>query len=91
MEHPHDWRKFDDSYNNLVPVPDSNCLELTVPRYDSQSPQYFTWIERDLGQCALALLKHYEDPESEVLSRTFYAVSAKSNYTQFASTLQQGM
>lgn len=79
------------NYNNLVPVPDSNCLELTVPRYDSQSPQYFTWIERDLGQCALALLKHYKDPESEVLSRTFYAVSSKSNYTQFASTLQQAL
>ncbi|KAG2342315.1 hypothetical protein BDR05DRAFT_964275 [Suillus weaverae] len=59
--------------------------------YDSQSPQYFTWIERDLGQCALALLKHYKDPESDVLSRTFYAVSAKVNYTQFASILQQAL
>ncbi|KAG1826604.1 hypothetical protein EV424DRAFT_1537320 [Suillus variegatus] len=48
-------------------------LELTVARYNAQSPQYFTWVERDLNQCALALLKHYKDPESEVLSRTFYA------------------
>ncbi|KAG1729146.1 hypothetical protein EDB19DRAFT_130786 [Suillus lakei] len=79
------------NYNNLVPVPDSNCLELNVPRYDPHSPQYFTWIEWDLGQCALALLKHYQDPESEVLSCTFYAVSAKSSYTQFASILQQAL
>lgn len=78
-------------YNNLVPVPDSDRFELNVPRYDSQSPQYVTWVERDLGQCALALLKHYKDPESEVLSRTFYAVSAKLNYTQFASILQQAL
>ncbi|KAG1786837.1 uncharacterized protein HD556DRAFT_1539393 [Suillus plorans] len=61
-------------------------LELTVARYDAHTPQYFTWVERNLGQCALALLKHYKDPESEVLSRTFYAVSAKLNYTQFASS-----
>lgn len=79
------------NYNVLVPVPESNCLELNVPRYDPQSPQYITWVERDLGQCALALLKHYKDPESEVLSCTFYAVSAKLNYTQFASILQQAL
>lgn len=78
-------------YNILAPVPDSDRLEVTVARYDAQSPQYFTWVERDLGQCALALLKHYKDPESEVLSRTFYAVSAKLNYTQFASILQQAL
>ncbi|KAG1862807.1 hypothetical protein DFJ58DRAFT_227418 [Suillus subalutaceus] len=79
------------NYNILDSVPDSDCLELSVPKYDSQSPQYFTWVERDLGQCALALLKHYEDLESDVLSRTFYAVSAKLNYTQFASILQQAL
>ncbi|KAG2051922.1 hypothetical protein BDR06DRAFT_1010039 [Suillus hirtellus] len=78
-------------YNILAPVLDSDRLEATVARYDAQSPQYFTWVEWDLGQCALALLKHYKDPESEVLSRTFYAVSAKLKYTQFASILQQAL
>ncbi|KAG1902120.1 NAD(P)-binding protein, partial [Suillus fuscotomentosus] len=48
-------------------------LELTVARHDAQTPEYFTWFERGLNQCALALLKHYKDPESEVISRTFYA------------------
>ncbi|KAG2136664.1 hypothetical protein DEU56DRAFT_805254 [Suillus clintonianus] len=79
------------NYNNLVSVPDSNCLEVNVPKYDLQSPQYFTWVERDLGQCTLALLKHYKDRDSEVLSRTFYAVSEKLNYTQFASILQEAL
>ncbi|OAX42637.1 NAD(P)-binding protein [Rhizopogon vinicolor AM-OR11-026] len=79
------------NYNNLVPAPDSTGLELTVPRYDPHSPQYITWIERDLGQCAVALLKHYEDRGSEVLSQTFYAVSAKLSYTRFASILQQAL
>ncbi|KAG1753605.1 uncharacterized protein EDB91DRAFT_407413 [Suillus paluster] len=79
------------NYNNLVPVPDSDCLELTVPRYDPHSPQYIIWVERDLGQCALALLKHYKDCESEVLSHTFYAASAKLSYTQFASILQRAL
>lgn len=79
------------NYNTLVPVQDSDRLELTVARYNAHSPQYFTWVERDLGQCALALLKHYNDSDSEVLSRTFYAVSAKSSYTQFAAILQQAL
>jgi len=77
------------NYNSLVPVPDSDGLKLTVPRYDPHSPQYITWVERDLGQCALALLKHYKDRESEVLSQTLCAVSAKLSYTQFTSILQQ--
>jgi len=79
------------NYNNLVPAPDSTGLELTVPRYDPHSPQYITWVERDLGQCAVALLKQYEDCGSEVLSQTFYAVSAKLSYTRFASILQQAL
>ncbi|KAG2136671.1 hypothetical protein DEU56DRAFT_358182 [Suillus clintonianus] len=79
------------NYNALMPVLDSDCLELTAARYDPQSPQYFTWVERDLGQCALALLKQYKDRDSEVLSRTFYAISAKLNYTQFASILQEAL
>ena len=79
------------SYDCLAPVRDSDGLKLTVPRSDPHFPQYFTWVERDLGQCALALLKHYKDCESEVLSQTFYAVSAKLSYTQFTSILQQGM
>lgn len=78
-------------YNILAPVPDSNRLELTVAKYDPHSPQYFTCIERDLGQCALALLNHYKDSESDVLSRTFYAISDKMSYTQFASILQQAL
>ncbi|KAJ8586332.1 NAD(P)-binding protein [Rhizopogon salebrosus TDB-379] len=77
--------------HSLVSVPDSDGLELIVPRSDPHFPQYFTWVERDLGQCALALLKHYKDCESEVLSQTFYAVGAKLSYTQFASILQQGL
>ncbi|KAG2117276.1 uncharacterized protein F5147DRAFT_305941 [Suillus discolor] len=40
-------------YNILAPVPDSDRLELTVARYDAQSPQYFTWVERDLGHAKL--------------------------------------
>lgn len=72
---------------------DSTGLELTVPGYDTHSPQYINWVERDLGQCAVALLKRYEDCGSEVLSKTFSAVSVKLGqaHTQFACILQQGM
>ncbi|KAH7928633.1 NAD(P)-binding protein [Leucogyrophana mollusca] len=79
------------NYGNLVASSDASSFELTVPRYDPKSSQYMTWVEQDLGQCALALLKHYEDREGEVLDHTFYAVSAKMDYTELAEVLQKAI
>ncbi|KIJ61553.1 hypothetical protein HYDPIDRAFT_115710 [Hydnomerulius pinastri MD-312] len=79
------------NYYNLTRSSDSSSYELIVPKYDPSSAQYITWVERDLGQCALALLKHYKDSEADVLDETFYAVSEKMTYTQFASVLQKAL
>ncbi|EGO03840.1 hypothetical protein SERLA73DRAFT_119473 [Serpula lacrymans var. lacrymans S7.3] len=76
------------NYQNLVQSQDSSSFEVVVPRYDAHSPQYITWIERDLGQCALALLKNYDSRKDEILDNTFYAVSEKMTYTQLADILQ---
>ncbi|KAH7913128.1 hypothetical protein BJ138DRAFT_1003031 [Hygrophoropsis aurantiaca] len=79
------------NYGNLVASSDSSSFELTVPRYDPGSPQYITWVERDLGQCVLVLLKHYEERKEDIWDQTFYAVSAKMDYTKFAEVLQDGI
>ena len=78
------------SYNCLAPTADGSSYELTIPIYDPNSPQYFTWVERDLGQCVLALLKHYKDDSAKILGETFYAVSDKMNYTDYAKTIEKG-
>lgn len=78
------------SFNCLTPTPDSSSYELTIPKFDANSPQYFTWIERDLGQCVLALLKHYKDDSAHILGETFYAVSDKMSYTDYANVIEKG-
>ncbi|KAG8216856.1 hypothetical protein J3R82DRAFT_7119 [Butyriboletus roseoflavus] len=74
----------------LTLTSDSSSYELTIPKYDPNSPQYFAWIERDLGQCVLALLKHYKDDSAHILGETFYVVSDKMNYTDYANVIERG-
>ena len=78
------------SLNYLTQTSDSSSYELTIPNYDPNSPQYFTWVERDLGQCALALLKHYKNDSAHILGETFYAVSDKMNYTDYVNVIEKG-
>ncbi|KAH7886928.1 hypothetical protein F5I97DRAFT_1936520 [Phlebopus sp. FC_14] len=79
------------NFNCLTSSSDSSSFQLTIPKYDPHSQQYMTWVDRDLGQCALALLKNYKNSEAGVLGETFYAVSDKLSYTQYASLLQQAL
>ncbi|KAF9237366.1 hypothetical protein BU15DRAFT_88804 [Melanogaster broomeanus] len=79
------------SYNHLTLSPDSSSYELTVPKYDPNSPQYITWVERDLGQCILSLLKHYQDSSAGILDETLYAVSEKMTYTEYAAVIQKAL
>ena len=74
----------------MAPTPDSSSYELTIPKFDPKSPQYFTWVERDAGQCVLALLKHYKDESAHIVGETFYAVSDKMNYTEYANEIGKG-
>ena len=74
----------------MTPTPDSSSYELTIPKFDPKSPQYFTWVERDAGQCVLALLKHYKDESAHIVGETFYAVSDKMSYTEYANEIGKG-
>jgi hypothetical protein len=78
------------SFGYLTLSPDSSSYNLTIPKYDLNSTQYFTWVERDLGQCVLALFKHYKDSSAGILDETFYAVSEKMTYPEFATVIEKG-
>jgi len=77
--------------NYLTPTSDSSSYELTIPKYDPNSPQYFTWVERDLGQCVLALLKHYKDDSAHILGETFYAIGDKMSFTDYANVIEKAV
>ncbi|KAF8438110.1 hypothetical protein L210DRAFT_3405291 [Boletus edulis BED1] len=77
------------NFNYLTLTSDSSSYELTIPKYDPDSPQYFSWIERDLGQCVLALLKHYKDDSPQILGETFHAVSDKMSYTDYVNEIEK--
>ncbi|KAG9313438.1 hypothetical protein JVU11DRAFT_5760 [Chiua virens] len=68
-----------------------SSYELTIPKFNPNSPQYFIWIERDLGQCVLALLNHYKDNPANILGQTFYAVSDKMSYTEYAKVIEKAI
>ncbi|KAF8438093.1 hypothetical protein L210DRAFT_854041 [Boletus edulis BED1] len=79
------------NYNYLTLTSDSSSYELTIPKYDPNSPQYYTWVERDIGQCVLALLKHYKEDSAQILGNTFYAVSDKMSYTDYAKEIEKAV
>ncbi|KIJ12333.1 hypothetical protein PAXINDRAFT_163925 [Paxillus involutus ATCC 200175] len=79
------------NFHSLTLSPDSSSYALTIPKYDPNTPQYVTWVERDLGQCVLALLKHYKDSSAGVLDETFYAVSDKLTYTEYAAVIEKAL
>ncbi|KAG6377450.1 hypothetical protein JVT61DRAFT_15255 [Boletus reticuloceps] len=80
---------FERTFEYLCRMSDSSSYELTIPKYDPDSPQYFSWIERDLGQCVLALLKHYKNDSPQILGETFYAVSDKMTYTDYVNEIEK--
>ncbi|EIW78415.1 NAD(P)-binding protein [Coniophora puteana RWD-64-598 SS2] len=79
------------NYNCVAPSEDSSSLNVAIPKYSADSPQYILWVERDLGQVALALLKSYETKKEQVLGHLFYAVSAKMTYPEFAKVLERSV
>ncbi|KIL00309.1 hypothetical protein PAXRUDRAFT_768622 [Paxillus rubicundulus Ve08.2h10] len=79
------------SFGYLTLSPDSSSYDLTIPKYDLHSTQYFTWVERDLGQCVLALFKHYKDSSAVILGETLYAVSEKLTYPEYATVIEKAL
>jgi hypothetical protein len=76
------------SIGPLVRKPDGH-LEIIVPLYSGTALQDFTWVERDLGPCALALFKNYE--HQDIKGQVFHAVTAQINYTNLANIISKGL
>ncbi|KAF7293981.1 NmrA domain-containing protein [Mycena kentingensis (nom. inval.)] len=55
--------------------------DLTIPRFQPHEKQAFTWVDRDIPQCTLALLNAYNAGKvAEVNGRSFPVVNANIPY-----------
>ncbi|KAF7350614.1 NmrA domain-containing protein [Mycena sanguinolenta] len=53
---------------------------IPIPKFAPEDRQSATWVAHDLGQAALALLKHYAEPSKKVLGREYPVMSFKFTY-----------
>jgi len=70
----------------LVKVADGT-YELSVARYSPTASNALLWVQKDLGDSVLALLKHYQDRGDEILNKTFYVANAHITFPDFAKIL----
>lgn len=79
------------SFGNLQPS--DNGFNITVPRFDPKSPQGVLWVEKGLGESALALFKNYDSPTfgHDVLGGEFVACTARMTYPALAEILQKAL
>ncbi|KAJ6595510.1 hypothetical protein DFH09DRAFT_142066 [Mycena vulgaris] len=60
---------------------------IPIAKYGPEDPQEATWITRDLGAAAVALLSNYTDPTKEILGKGFPVISMKFTYAQMAAAI----
>ncbi|KAJ7185264.1 hypothetical protein C8R46DRAFT_375565 [Mycena filopes] len=66
-------------------------FNITLPKYSPETVTAFTWIERDLGEAALAVLKSYADPTKNVLGRAYPVVTAQLTYPALAAMTAEAL
>jgi hypothetical protein len=70
-------------------MPDGS-FELRTPRYRPTALLPAVWASKDIGPCALALFKNYQDHKDEILNKVFYGITAQVSHLEFAEILQKG-
>ncbi|KAJ7187414.1 NAD(P)-binding protein [Mycena filopes] len=64
---------------------------IPIPNFGSDLVQAFTWAARDMGQSALALLTHYQDPSKSILGKAYPVVSFRCTYPELAAAIAAGL
>ncbi|KAF7354408.1 NmrA domain-containing protein [Mycena venus] len=60
---------------------------IPIAKYGPDDMQSATWVARDLGQAALALLTQYTDPSKGVLGKSYPVISFRFTYPEFAAAI----
>ncbi|KAJ7785230.1 hypothetical protein DFH07DRAFT_726509 [Mycena maculata] len=64
-------------------------FDLSTIIYGPTSLQSFTWIEHDLGESVLALLKSYTDPSKTISGKSYPVVTSKMTYPDLAAMISK--
>ncbi|KAF7985834.1 hypothetical protein HWV62_510 [Athelia sp. TMB] len=56
---------------------EGEAYEIKIPLFGPTKTIALLWVEHELGQSVLALLKHYQDRADEVLNKTFYVANTQ--------------
>ncbi|KAF7360735.1 NmrA domain-containing protein [Mycena venus] len=60
---------------------------IPVPKYGPDDIQSATWVGKDLGPSAVALLKNYTDGSKGVVGKVYPVVSLRFTYTELAAAI----
>ncbi|KAJ7785256.1 hypothetical protein DFH07DRAFT_948329 [Mycena maculata] len=69
----------------------STGFELSTIIYGPTSLQSFTWIEHDLGESVLALLKSYTDPSKSISGKSYPVATSKMTYPNLAAMISKAL
>ncbi|KAF7973254.1 hypothetical protein HWV62_15771 [Athelia sp. TMB] len=70
---------------------EGEAYEIKIPLFGPTKTIALLWVEHELGQSVLALLKHYQDRADEVLNKTFYVANAQITFPEFAEVLSKAI
>ncbi|KAJ7621870.1 hypothetical protein DFH06DRAFT_1009680 [Mycena polygramma] len=65
-------------------------FNITVPKYSPTQLEAWTWVEHDVGESVLALIKSYTDPSKNVSGRSYPVVTANLTYPDLAAMASKG-
>ncbi|KAJ7897953.1 NAD(P)-binding protein [Mycena olivaceomarginata] len=60
-------------------------FNISIPNYSPTSLQCFTWVEHDVSESSLAVLKSYTDPSKNLPGKTFPVVTGIMTYSDLAA------
>ncbi|KAJ7900903.1 hypothetical protein B0H13DRAFT_1622162 [Mycena leptocephala] len=66
-------------------------FNITIPKYSPTARQSFTWVGNDVGESALALLKHYTDPSKNISGKAYPVVTANMTFPDLAAIISRAL
>ncbi|KAJ7433688.1 NAD(P)-binding protein [Mycena galericulata] len=71
--------------------PRSTGFSYTVAKYSPTALRAITWVQHDVGEAAVALLRNYTDPAKDVLGKSYPVVTANMTGPDIAALASQAL
>ncbi|KAK6993100.1 NmrA domain-containing protein [Favolaschia claudopus] len=70
---------------------ESGKFAFSIPKYTPEARQSFTWVGHDVGEAALALFKHYNDPSKDISGKVFPVVTGNMPYGDYVALVGKAL